>query len=129
MVRYITNVEKNDIRNLYNSRYAQFGRSYKTAGWGSTEDQCLRFEILFRDVDARGKSIIDVGCGLGDLISFLDSKTGGDYDYLGIDISESLLEDARKKFSSARRHFLLGDILEMKELFSFLKDLFLVLKK
>lgn len=116
MERCITVSEKRKITNLYGNRYKKFGRSHKTAGWGSAEDQYLRFELLFRNINPKGKSIIDVGCGLGDLVPFLNKRSRGDFDYLGIDICKPLLDDAKKRFSSDRITFLVGDILEIRKL-------------
>ena len=53
---------------LYNDRYNEFGNDVRTVGWGSQQDQILRFEVLFRGFDPRGKTILDIGCGLGDLV-------------------------------------------------------------
>lgn len=95
---------------LYNSRYNQFGRDIKTVGWGSSKDQQIRFDILFRGIDPKGKTILDVGCGLGDLVPYLENITGGDFNYIGIDIAEKLLEDAKKIYGENRKAFYIGDI-------------------
>ena len=95
---------------LYNNRFDEFGRSLKTVGWGSEKDQRLRFEVLFRNIDPKGKKILDVGCGLGDLIPFLDQETGGDYTYIGIDIAQKLIENAREAFTETNKSFYIGDI-------------------
>jgi ubiquinone/menaquinone biosynthesis C-methylase UbiE len=116
MERYLTPDEKQAIRRLYEDRYAETGRHVKTVGWGSTADQMLRFEMLFRGLDARGKRILDVGCGLGDLVPFLDRLTGGDYDYTGTDLSPTLIDDARSTFGGPQREFTAGDILELRDL-------------
>ena len=100
---------------LYNERFGRFGRDVRTVGWGSRADQALRFDVLFRGLDPKGKTILDVGCGLGDLIPFLQERTGGNFRYIGIDIAESLVEDARKLHGGEGRLFLHGDV--------FMKDL------
>ena len=53
--------------------------------WAGPETQVLRFEILADNVALHGRSLLDVGCGLGDLVAFLD-KQGIDVDYTGIDV-------------------------------------------
>jgi SAM-dependent methyltransferase len=95
---------------LYNSRFEQFGRDIRTVGWGSRSDQWLRFDVLFRGIDPRGKTILDVGCGLGDLVSFLNEKTNGDFRYVGIDVAEELIHDATKLHGRFDRQFQVGDI-------------------
>jgi SAM-dependent methyltransferase len=103
------------VAELYNNRFEEYGRNIKTVGWGSEKDQRLRFEMLFRNIEPKGKIILDVGCGLGDLIPFLNEKTGGDYTYIGIDIAEKLIMDARKIYASNNRLFYVGDIFSITE--------------
>lgn len=112
----ITNNELFKAAELYNKRYQELGRNIKTVGWGSKADQKLRFEMLFRDLDPTGKRILDVGCGLGDLIPFLEEKTGGDYFYIGIDIADRLIEDARKTFKGDNKSFIVGDVFSLQEI-------------
>lgn len=95
---------------LYNSRYDEFGRQIKTVGWGCEKDQKLRFEVLFRGLNPKGKTILDVGCGLGDLVDFLEEKTDGDFQYIGIDIAEKLISDAILTYGKSGREFYTGDI-------------------
>ena len=95
---------------LYNARYDLYGNNLKTVGWGASEDQILRFEMLFRGLNPKGKTILDVGCGLGDLIDYLDKVTGGDFNYIGIDIAEKLISSAKEKYSKPNVEFHAGDI-------------------
>lgn len=95
---------------LYNGRYDKYGRDVRTVGWGSPRDQWLRFEVLFRGLDPRGKTILDVGCGLGDLVPFLDERTGGDFIYVGLDIADRLIDDARATHGKPDREFVVGDL-------------------
>lgn len=99
-----------DVAELYNKRFDQHGRDIKTVGWGSERSQRLRFEVLFRGLDPKGKTILDVGCGLGDLIPFLEQQTGGEFNYIGVDVAEQLICDARETYGSVCREFHTGDI-------------------
>ncbi len=98
---------------LYNTRYEEYGRQIKTVGWGSKDDQLLRFEILFRGLNPKGKTILDVGCGLGDLIPFLNDKTRGDYQYIGIDVTSNLIVDSKEKYGKSGIDFFVGDIFSL----------------
>ncbi len=102
-----------NVASFYNSRFDEFGQNIKSVGWGSVESQQLRFEILFRGLNVKGKTILDVGCGLGDLVAYLDRLTGGSYHYIGIDISERLIADARLRLGQKSREFFLGDIFSL----------------
>ncbi|MCX6237718.1 MAG: methyltransferase domain-containing protein [Bacteroidia bacterium] len=95
---------------LYNSRFDDFGQHIKTVGWGNEKDQKLRFEVLFRGLNPTGKIILDVGCGFGDLVKYLDEKTNGDFQYIGIDVAEKLISHARSKYGQPKREFYTGDI-------------------
>jgi SAM-dependent methyltransferase len=99
-----------DTANVYNKRLELYGRDVRTVGWGSRADQLMRFEVLLRNLDLRGKSFLDVGCGLGDLVPFLNDRTNGDFQYIGIDVAETLVEDAKYLHTYRGCDFLHGDI-------------------
>ena len=104
----------NKTSKLYNQRFLDYGNDIKTVGWGSKKDQFLRFDVLFTGTNPVGKSILDVGCGLGDLINYLDKKTNGNYNYTGIDIAEKLIFEAKKNHSSKNRNFYNSDIFSIQ---------------
>lgn len=110
MERSVNIIDMTEAAELYNKRFDQHGRDIKTVGWGSEWSQRLRFEVLFRGLDPKGKTILDIGCGLGDLIPFLEQQTGGDFNYVGIDIAEKLIDDARSIYGHDGREFYVGDI-------------------
>ena len=69
----------------YRKGYAEHGYSPKTLGWDKGR-QDIRFEVLLSFFECRGKSILDIGCGFGDLNRVLARKTGGAYSYTGVDL-------------------------------------------
>ena len=100
-----------DIETFYDQKLIEHGVSHKAVGWGSKEDQFLRFRMLLRGISPKGKVILDAGCGLGDLVKYLDELTGGDFEYIGIDITESLILKARDIHSRPNCTFLVGDLM------------------
>lgn len=83
-------------------------------GWDDG-NQLENFEFLSRigelsEKGFKGKSILDVGCGTGDLSSYLRKK--GISDYIGIDIYEPSLERAKERYPS--ESFLNTDLLHEK---------------
>lgn len=110
MVEYLTNKDLSNIVKLYEDRYSKHGDNYKTVGWGSKTDQILRFDMLCRGLNLEGRRILDVGCGLGDLVAFIDNKTNGNFSYTGIDLTSSLIESAKKKFKQPNVHFACCDV-------------------
>jgi len=100
---------------LYGTRFREFGNDVRTVGWGSRQDQWLRFDVLCRNLDLDGRRILDVGCGLGDLVAFLDGRGVRDFDYLGIDLVTDLVGEAQRTFGGARRQFITADLLDDRD--------------
>jgi SAM-dependent methyltransferase len=103
-----------EIAELYNTRYSNHGRDIKTVGWGNANDQLLRFQMLFRGLSPVNKTILDVGCGLGDLVPFLDQVTGGNFNYIGVDIAENLIKDATATYGRDGVTFITGEIMSLQ---------------
>lgn len=102
--------DKKRIREYYDSCLKRYGDNKAEAlSWSSPNTQLIRFQALIRVGDLRGKSILDVGCGLGDLYPFLQSAVG-DFDYLGIDLLPDFIKKAQLKYPAAR--FENKDVLE-----------------
>lgn len=93
---------------VYNERLGRFGNHHKTVGWGSAEDQALRFEVLCRGLSLEGRRILDVGCGLGDFVPWARQKFGDSFSYHGIDVAADLVERARELHGDEGRTFSAG---------------------
>jgi SAM-dependent methyltransferase len=104
--------DKQKIRELYESRLAQFGCDVRTVGWKDRHDQWRRFSVLCRGLQLEGKRILDVGCGLGDFVAYLDERGGKRCDYIGVDIAPKLVQEATKRFGGEGRRFLTADLLD-----------------
>jgi SAM-dependent methyltransferase len=104
--------DKKRIVDLYEGRFEQFGWDVRTVGWSSKSDQKLRFSVLCRGLHLAGRKILDVGCGLGDFVAFLDESGAENYDYLGIDISPKLVAEAEKRYGGSGRRFAVLDLLD-----------------
>ena len=101
--------EMNATIKRYHDRYCEFGYSPKSLGWGKGK-QDIRFDILTSLYDCRNKTVLDIGCGFGDLNITLEQKFKS-YRYLGCDLCEDLVAEGRKRYPNA--HFLVGDFLEL----------------
>ena len=65
--------------------------------WSSREIQELRFRVLLEASGLKaGDSLLDVGCGFGDLAAWLEGQ-GVPVDYTGIDLSPELLAEGRRR--------------------------------
>jgi len=65
--------------------------------WRSKEGQRLRFNCFTNEIDFTGKSILDVGCGIGDFGAFLIESKVDFKSYLGIDAMEAMIETAKER--------------------------------
>lgn len=89
--------DKVEIISRYSARHQKYGYSPKTLGWDKGKQE-VRFEMLTSLFGAlENRSIIDVGCGFGDLRRFLAGVKN--LSYTGIDLVPSLIADARAKHS------------------------------
>ena len=86
------------------------GLSYKSVNWGSKESQDKRFENLLSIGEIKNSSILDVGCGIGDLYSYL-TKIGKIKFYKGIDMTPKMIELSKKRFKIDQGKFECKDIL------------------
>lgn len=83
--------------NRFHSRlFGRFGSAERPrlCGWSSAESQEARFEALLRNARYNGGSIVDFGCGTGDLHAYI-SQRYGPVDYTGLDHNEAMLDIAR----------------------------------
>ena len=84
------------IKSYYEPKLAIDGPDYQKLGWESEDAQMLRFDALVLNVQLNGKSLLDVGCGLGNLQEHLLSKNIS-VNYTGIDILPQMVECAKAK--------------------------------
>ena len=103
-------VNRSFIYRYHQKRIKLFGEGTSEAlGWKSDLSQNLRFEILAQIGDMSGLSVLDLGCGHGDLSAFLREKYV-DLRYAGIDQMEELLDIATHRYGSVSdTTFYLGD--------------------
>ena len=68
----------------YSNRYNKLGYDVRTLGWGSVADQTYRFsQILSGSVSWENKSVLDIGCGFGDLGNFFLKNNGNNTGFPG----------------------------------------------
>ena len=103
--------DKNMILDVYKTSFKEYGPCPMGITWGTEKSQTDRFKVLTEISDLTKSSILDFGCGMGDLYGYLSKNTDVDLDkYLGIDINDVLLEEAGKRYPKA--NFILRDILK-----------------
>jgi ubiquinone/menaquinone biosynthesis C-methylase UbiE len=101
---------------FYDTRFKKLGPIIQSVGWSNKTDQYKRFDLLFNNSDLAGKSILDVGCGLGDLVEYLETRGIRDYVYTGIDISREFINFAELKYGNHNASFHVSDVLSINNL-------------
>lgn len=101
-------VEKNN--SIYNSAVEKHGVSSSAVLWDDQQTQYLRFFELTKNIDLNDahKTLLDVGCGNGELLKFLNF-IGYRGQYFGLDINEALINQAKERFG--KDNFFLQDIM------------------
>ena len=103
-------VDRSVIYRFHRERMEMFGEGTANAlGWKEEQSQLVRFEILAQIGDMNGLSILDIGCGHGDLRGFLGKLYPG-IRYAGIDHMEEFLDIAIARYGhQPDTTFYLGD--------------------
>lgn len=81
---------------FYNERVRNYGPNSKTVGWRDETQQNHRFEVLLDGLNLADAKVLDIGCGLGDLVNFLRNKNINIDSYLGIDVSGEMIKLAKE---------------------------------
>jgi SAM-dependent methyltransferase len=83
---------------------SQFGQDdVGRTGWTSRSTQFTRFHVMSEIGSLQGKSILDVGCNVGDFYGYL-LDIGFDGSYMGIDLVESNCIAAAQKYGKRLFH-------------------------
>ncbi|MCB9609573.1 MAG: class I SAM-dependent methyltransferase [Polyangiaceae bacterium] len=94
----------------YTKRYRKFGYSPKSLGWFSGRQE-IRFDVLTSQYDFRGRHVLDVGCGFGDLVVPL-LRRWPTARYTGVDFNPHFVEEACRRHGGPVTHFHLGEFLD-----------------
>lgn len=86
-----------DTDSFYNNALARYGDNAEGVHWRSADSQRIRFEVLrgLLPDDLSRLTLVDVGCGLGDLHAFLLARDELPRRYIGLDAVAAMVERAR----------------------------------
>ena len=94
----------------YEDKVREFGYDHRGLGYRSRSAQEKRFEALLALGDLDGASLLDVGCGFGDFLEFVQAR-GIEPRYTGLDICEPMVERCRERFAGLDASFVEADVL------------------
>ena len=93
-------IEKATIMHYHRRRINAFNNGTVGAlGWRGEASQIKRFEVLANVGDLNGRTLLDVGCGYGDLKEFLDQRFS-DFTYIGIDQMPEFIAEAKARYEN-----------------------------
>jgi SAM-dependent methyltransferase len=84
----------------YEACFARHGDCHLGVDWPNATDAVTRYQVMLDVVrDCPGRNLVlDFGCGLGHLYTYIDASRGKRIDYLGLDMSPRFIEACKKKF-------------------------------
>lgn len=90
------------LKNHFDERIKLYGAGLQSVDWKSRTAQYNRFREMLKVVDfSQPFSIIDYGCGDGELVRFLNAA-GADFQYFGFDVAPQMIEAARNEFAASK---------------------------
>ncbi len=92
--------DESNIR-LYTQLAKKHGIDVRSLNWGSQKSQYLRFEVLNEVGPLAGSTVLDVGCGLGDFLLWLQ-RARIQADYSGIDMTPAMIELAKRRMPDGK---------------------------
>ncbi|MDA7707904.1 class I SAM-dependent methyltransferase [Flavobacteriaceae bacterium] len=108
----MNNIDNSNFNKLSN---ASFDEAFQTAKSPNARvlltdknRQYYRFAEIFSNIDCLNSSILDVGCGNGEFLNYLN-QNGFNGQYSGVDINKNLIDEARLRFPN--QDFQITDIL------------------
>ncbi|WP_041958579.1 class I SAM-dependent methyltransferase [Sulfurospirillum arsenophilum] len=97
-------------KTFYENAIKRYGCTAKGLNWNSKQSQHTRFEVIHTLLEEHlpSSTVIDAGCGFGDLYLYLQQKGSLPRKYVGYDMLQEALFVAKKR---TKQHFAHKDIL------------------
>ena len=115
-----------DIELYYRRLFKKFGADPRADGYSDELARTERFKMYCRHFDFSGKSVLDVGCGMGMLLPYLVSHGVAPSRYVGVDIIPEKISAADKRMPAwisdnfdedIDIEFVAGDVTKITDLF------------
>jgi SAM-dependent methyltransferase len=88
------------LRAWYSGRVERYGDDVQSLGWSGRASQSKRFDALCGLGAFHERTLLDVGCGFGDLLAHLNGR-GVFPRYTGVDLCEAMVARCRERFPEA----------------------------
>ena len=97
----------------YEDKVREYGFDHRGLGFRNKSSQDKRFEALLELGDFDGARVLDVGCGFGDFLAFLQER-GEQPLYTGIDVCKPMIDRCRERFNADDAIFRVADVMEFE---------------
>jgi SAM-dependent methyltransferase len=97
----------------YEDKVRRYGFDHRGLGFRTRSSQEKRFEALLELGDFEGAKVLDVGCGFGDLLEFMQQR-GIECEYTGIDVCKPMIDRCRECFDGVDAIFRVADVMEFE---------------
>jgi SAM-dependent methyltransferase len=104
----------NGVCEYYTNKVEEFGDTHLGVDWNSKASQYLRFEQLSKVINEDQFSVLDYGCGYGELVNYLSQVENFKMTYFGYDISKEMLRQASSIFKYRQNVSFLGSLEKQK---------------
>jgi SAM-dependent methyltransferase len=87
-----------DQKNFYQNNYDTYGVSAEGVAWDSVQTQKRRFSVIDSCLgDIKNDTLVDAGCGFGDLYLYLKEKNRLPKTYTGLDLCMPMVTEAKER--------------------------------
>ena len=93
----MTDIKRIDPKDIYQEKFKKYGVSPKSLLWKEKGAAHQRFRQFWAEIDFNGKSVLDIGCGFGELGQFL-IKRYKDVSYTGLDMVPEFIKEGKKLY-------------------------------
>lgn len=84
----------------YRTRFQREGQTPRALGWGCSQDQEERFQVLCEQIDFQDKTVMDIGCGFADFYGYLKNREIS-CRYIGVDLIPEFVSCCEKQYPEA----------------------------
>ena len=89
------------LKKHYEPRIEKYSETSAVLDWESRDAQYKRFRAMTDNTEIDGRSLLDIGCGCGDLYGLIVEEKL-EVDYTGVDILEKMIERASVEYPGGR---------------------------
>jgi len=85
------------IKRQYQAKFRRYGFDSRSLNWKRLGASHQRFRQIWAEIDFNGKSVLDVGCGFGEMAKFLRKRYQG-VTYTGVDIVSEFIDETKRLY-------------------------------